>query len=180
MDRFEYKIDHLTDENYENYTTEEDAIDGDVLGEKIKYKDYDPVRLYLKEMANLPLLSREEELYLAKKIKIVGRLLHRRVLGFDYALERYMHILEELDSESDLVQFVETTVTKEQSKDETVEQVQGVAKQIRDILEVKNFEEYRFQEEKSDQGFRRSAHSLRDNIAGYEGALSCFIRSFII
>jgi RNA polymerase primary sigma factor len=135
MDRFEYKIDHLTDENYENYTTEEDAIDGDVLGEKIKYKDYDPVRLYLKEMANLPLLSREEELYLAKKIKIVGRLLHRRVLGFDYALERYMHILEELDSESDLVQFVETTVTKEQSKDETVEQVQGVAKQIRDILE---------------------------------------------
>ena len=45
MDRFEYKIDHLTDENYENYTTEEDAIDGDVLGEKIKYKDYDPVGL---------------------------------------------------------------------------------------------------------------------------------------
>lgn len=141
MDRFEYKIDHLTDENYENYTTEEDAIDGDVLVEKVKYKDYDPVRLYLKEMSNLPLLSREEELYLAKKIKIMGRLLHRRVLGFDYALERYMHILEELDSESDLVQFVETTVTKEQSKDETVEQVQGVAKQIRDILE-RNVRDY--------------------------------------
>lgn len=141
MDRFEYKIDALIDENFENYTAEEDTIDSEVLEEKVKYKDYDPVRLYLKEMSNLPLLSREEELYLAKKIKIMGRLLHRRVLGFDYALERYMHILEELGSESELVQFIETTATKEQSKDETFEQVQGVAKQIKDILE-RNVRDY--------------------------------------
>ncbi|MFN3531786.1 MAG: RNA polymerase sigma factor RpoD/SigA [Candidatus Brocadia sp.] len=141
MDKFEYKIDHLTDEINENFVAEEEINEGDVFEERVKYKDYDPVRLYLKEMSSLPLLSREEELYLAKKIKIMSRLLHRRVLGFDYALERYACMLEELDSESDLVQFVETAVTKEQSKSETVEQIHGVAEKIKDVLE-KNLKDY--------------------------------------
>ncbi len=136
MDTFDYKINHLAGEIHENYyAPEEEIADGEVLQERIKYKDHDPVRLYLKEMSTLPLLSREEELYLAKKIKIMSRLLHRRVLGFDYALERYAGILEELDSESDLVQFVETVVTKDQSKNETVEQIHGVAEKIQDTLE---------------------------------------------
>lgn len=136
MDTFEYKNSHLSDEINENYyVAEEEVNEEEGLEERVKYKDYDPVRLYLKEMSNLPLLSREEELYLAKKIKIMGRLLHRRVLGFDYALERYASILKELDSESDLVQFVETAVTKDQSKNEKVEQIHGVAEKINDILE---------------------------------------------
>ncbi|MBV6517612.1 MAG: RNA polymerase subunit sigma-70 [Candidatus Brocadia sp.] len=135
MNAFEYKIDHLTDEAYENYAAEDELNEGEALKEQIKYKDYDPVRLYLKEMANLPLLSREEELYLAKKIKIMSRLLHRRVLGFDYGLEKYVNILEQLDSESDLVQFVETSATRDQSKNEMVERIHGVARKIKDTLE---------------------------------------------
>jgi RNA polymerase primary sigma factor len=141
MDKFEYKIDQLTDEVNENFVAEEDICEGEVFEERVKYKDYDPVRLYLKEMSSLPMLSREEELYLAKKIKIMSRLLHRRVLGFDYALERYVHILEELDSESDLVQFVETAVTKEQSKSETVEQIHCITEKIRNVL-GKNLKDY--------------------------------------
>ncbi|OOP54892.1 MAG: hypothetical protein AYP45_17850 [Candidatus Brocadia carolinensis] len=141
MSAFEYKIDHLTDENYENYATEDDLNEVEVLKDQIKYKDYDPVRLYLKEMSKLPLLSREEELYLAKKVKIMSRLLHRRVLRFDYGLERYVRILEQLVSESDLVQFVETSATKDQSKNEMVEQIQGVAKKIKEIL-GKNLRDY--------------------------------------
>ncbi len=141
MNILDYKIDHLTEETPENYSAEEDVNEGEVLEEREKYKDYDPVRLYLKEMSTLPLLSREEELYLAKKIKIMSRLLHRRVLRFDYALERYVRILEELDSESDLVQFVETAVIKDQSKNETVEQIHTVAEKIKDILE-RNLRDY--------------------------------------
>ncbi|MBW7899215.1 RNA polymerase sigma factor SigA [Candidatus Brocadiaceae bacterium B188] len=143
MNAFEYKIHHLNnDEVYENYTAEDELNEEETYKEEIKYKDYDPVRLYLKEMANLPLLSREEELYLAKKIKIMSRLLHRRVLGFDYGLEKYAHILEQLNSESDLVQFVETSATKDQSKSEMVEQIHGVAKKIKDILE-RNLRDYK-------------------------------------
>lgn len=142
MDKFEYKIDYLTDINQENYIGEEEFTDGEILKERVKYKDYDPVRLYLKEMANLPLLSRQEEFRLAKKIKIVSRLLHRGVLNFDYALESYIQMLEEIDSESDLAHFIDSTVTKDQSKNERVEQVYNVTRNIRDMLEsnIKDYE----------------------------------------
>ena len=66
MEVLNYKIDHLTDES-ENYMIEEDVAEREVFEEKVRYKDYDPVRIYLKEMSTLPLLSREEELYLAKR-----------------------------------------------------------------------------------------------------------------
>src|SRR5574341_148478 len=118
MDTFEYRIDHdPRDAAHENYTNEEDVNEGESAEEKVNYKDYDPVRLYLKEMSTLPLLSREEELYLSKKIRIMSRLLHRKVLGFDYAMENYVRGLEGVDSESDLIQFIETTVKKDRSKD---------------------------------------------------------------
>ncbi|MDN3510484.1 MAG: sigma-70 family RNA polymerase sigma factor [Candidatus Jettenia sp. CY-1] len=136
MDKFEYKISYLPDINPENFIGEDDFNDGESLEEKVKYKDYDPVRLYLKEMSHLPLLSREEEFHLAKKIKVISRLLHRRVLNFDYALEKYLHILEEVESESDLVQFIDTTVTKDQSKNERVEQICTVTGKIREIIEA--------------------------------------------
>jgi len=129
-----YKIDHLIDES-ENYTIEEDVAEREVPEERVKYQDYDPVRIYLKEMSTMPLLSREEELYLAKKIKVMSRLLHRRVLTFDYAVENYVRILEDVDSESDLVQFIETAVKKDQSKDEMIEKIRSMAEEIRDILE---------------------------------------------
>ena len=141
MEVLNYKIDHLTDES-ENYTIEEDVAEREVFEEKVRYKDYDPVRIYLKEMSTLPLLSREEELYLAKKIKIMSRLLHRRVLTFDYAVENYMRILEDVNSESDLVQFIETAGKKDQSKDETIEKIHSMTEEIRDILEdnVRDYE----------------------------------------
>ncbi|MEK6558686.1 MAG: sigma-70 family RNA polymerase sigma factor [Planctomycetota bacterium] len=136
MEILDYKFDHITDGYNENYTIEEDINDGNTSEKRVKEKDYDPVRLYLKEMANLPLLSREKELYLAKKIKILSRLLNRRVLIFDYALENFVRILEEVDSESELVQFIETSASKDQNKDEMVEQIRSIAKKIRDTLEI--------------------------------------------
>jgi len=136
MEILDYKFDHITDGYNESYTIEEDINDRNTSEKRVKEKDYDPVRLYLKEMSNLPLLSREKELYLAKKIKILSRLLNRRVLIFDYALENFVRILEEVDSESELVQFIETSASKDQNKDEMVEQIRSIAKKIRDTLEI--------------------------------------------
>ena len=134
MEMLNYKIDPITDES-ENYMIEGDVAEREVFEEKVRYKDYDPVRIYLKEMSTLPLLSREEELYLAKKIKVMSRLLHRRVLTFDYAVENYMRILEDVNSDSDLVQFIETAGKKDQSKDETIEKIHSMTEEIRDLLE---------------------------------------------
>jgi RNA polymerase primary sigma factor len=46
----------------------------------------DPVRMYLSQMAEIPLLSRDEEIALAKKIEITRKQFRRALLESDYAL----------------------------------------------------------------------------------------------
>ncbi len=46
----------------------------------------DPIRMYLSQMAEIPLLSREEEIALAKKIEITRRQFRRALLENDYGL----------------------------------------------------------------------------------------------
>ena len=53
----------------------------------------DPIRLYLGQMCEIPLLSREEEISLAKKIEINRKRFRRAVLGSDYAMRQTTEIL---------------------------------------------------------------------------------------
>ena len=46
----------------------------------------DPIRLYLTQMAEIPLLSREEEISLAKKIEVTRKRFRRTVLGCNLAM----------------------------------------------------------------------------------------------
>ena len=47
----------------------------------------DPVRMYLTQMAEIPLLTREQEISLAKKIEVTRKRFRRTVLGCDYAMQ---------------------------------------------------------------------------------------------
>ncbi len=53
----------------------------------------DPIRLYLMQMSDIPLFSREEEIALAKKIEITRKRFRRSVLGNDYAMRQTVEIL---------------------------------------------------------------------------------------
>jgi RNA polymerase primary sigma factor len=56
----------------------------------------DPVRMYLSEMGQIPLLSRDEEIALAKKIELTRKAFRRRVLDNDYAVAQVAKILEDV------------------------------------------------------------------------------------
>ena len=53
----------------------------------VRWSD-DPVRLYLTQMAEIPLLAREEEISLAKKIEVARKRFRRTVLGCSYAMQK--------------------------------------------------------------------------------------------
>jgi len=56
----------------------------------------DPIRMYLSQMAEIPLLSREEEISLAKKIEITRRQFRRALLENDYAMRATVDTLHQV------------------------------------------------------------------------------------
>jgi RNA polymerase primary sigma factor len=57
----------------------------------------DPVRMYLTQMGEIPLLTREQEIGLAKKIEITRKIFRSKVLESDYCLQSAVDILQQVD-----------------------------------------------------------------------------------
>ncbi|OUT67188.1 MAG: RNA polymerase subunit sigma-70 [Planctomycetaceae bacterium TMED10] len=56
----------------------------------------DPIRMYLTQMAEIPLLERDEEIALAKKIEITRRSFRRALLSSGYALNQTIETLDQV------------------------------------------------------------------------------------
>ncbi|HEY2883264.1 MAG TPA: sigma-70 family RNA polymerase sigma factor [Pirellulales bacterium] len=56
----------------------------------------DPIRMYLSQMAVIPLLTREQEISLAKKIEVTRKRFRRSVLGCNFAMSATMETLSKV------------------------------------------------------------------------------------
>jgi len=63
------------------------------LGEETSRRIDDPVRMYLTQMGEIPLLSRYEEIALAKKIEVTRKRFRRHLLESDYAMRQAIEVL---------------------------------------------------------------------------------------
>jgi RNA polymerase primary sigma factor len=58
----------------------------------------DPVRMYLTQMGEIPLLSRDEEIFLAKRIELTRKQFRRKVLASDEAINSGIAILRQVEN----------------------------------------------------------------------------------
>ncbi|TVP99356.1 MAG: sigma-70 family RNA polymerase sigma factor [Planctomycetaceae bacterium] len=67
-----------------------------LAGPDIAKSSDDPIRMYLSQMAEIPLLTRDQEISLAKKIEITRRQFRRALLENDYALRATVATLHQV------------------------------------------------------------------------------------
>ena len=73
---------------------EEEVASLNALPEKLTRTADDPIRMYLSQMAEIPLLTRESEIALAKRIEIARKRFRRCVLSSDYSLRKTVETLK--------------------------------------------------------------------------------------
>jgi RNA polymerase primary sigma factor len=58
----------------------------------------DPVRMYLTQMGEIPLLTRDQEIFLAKRIELTRKHFRRKVLASDFAISSAIRTLRQVES----------------------------------------------------------------------------------
>jgi RNA polymerase primary sigma factor len=103
----------------------------------------DPVRMYLTQMGEIPLLKREEEISLAKKIEVTRKRFRRKVLECDYALSSVVETLKRVHT-GDLPfdRTVKVSLTENLEKDKILQRMPHNLKTLEHLMDqnVKDFE----------------------------------------
>ena len=128
-----------------------DAEEGDSFAEvdlefgevpTITEKIDDPVRMYLTQMGEIPLLTRDEEIMLAKKIEITRKRFLKKVLHSDLSLTTCLRILEDVNSgDLSFDRTLKVNAMVDNCKDNILEQFPRSSKSLKTLLQ-KNREDF--------------------------------------
>jgi RNA polymerase primary sigma factor len=93
----------------------------------------DPVRMYLKQMGQVPLLTREQEVEISKRIELAEREVKRIVYGFGFAGKEHIALAEKLVSEPPKERFDRVILDKKiDGRDAHLRALRKLIKQVRE------------------------------------------------
>jgi RNA polymerase primary sigma factor len=117
----------------------------------------DPVRMYLTQMGEIPLLTRKEEIHLARKIEITRAAFRRKLLCCDYVIRSAVKVLHRVHrGELPFDRTVQVSVTDRLEKDQILGRLPHNLVTLDRLLE-RNAEDYRVATSKSGRAQDRRA-----------------------
>src|SRR5262245_22990228 len=103
----------------------------------------DPVRMYLTQMGSIPLLKRDEEIALAKKIEVTRKRFRRKVLECDGALRQVVETLKRVHAgELPFDRTVKVSLTENLEKDKIMARMPHNLRTLEHLMEqnIQDFE----------------------------------------
>lgn len=96
----------------------------------------DPVRMYLTQMGEIPLLKREEEIALAKKIEVTRKRFRRKVLECDYALRNVVETLKRVHcGDLPFDRTIKVSLTENLEKDKILQRMPHNLRTLEHLME---------------------------------------------
>ena len=135
----------------------------------------DPVRMYLKQMGQVPLLTREQEVEISKRIENAENQLKRTVYSFGFAAKEHIALAEKLISEPPKERFDRVIVDKKvDSREDHLKYLRKLVKTVR-LLDQQVDEKYaavesapnKLRREKALGAFRKLDKKLQDSFARF-------------
>jgi RNA polymerase primary sigma factor len=103
----------------------------------------DPVRMYLTQMGEIPLLKREEEIALAKKIEVTRKRFRRKVLECDYALRNVVETLKRVHcGDLPFDRTIKVSLTENLEKDKILQRMPHNLRTLEHLME-QNTEDFK-------------------------------------
>jgi RNA polymerase primary sigma factor len=115
----------------------------------------DPVRMYLTQMGEIPLLTRQQEIHLAKKIEVTRRRFRTRLLECDFVIQAAYKVLSRVhEGELPFDRTVQVSVTDRLEKEQILGRLPHNLRTL-DVLLKRNRRDYRVSLSKSQSKSRR-------------------------
>ncbi len=95
----EFEADEEDDEgdDKDKHIKDEDALlEKQLVGEDVSRRIDDPIRMYLTQMGQIPLLTRNSEIALARKIELARMAFRRKMLQCDYCARNSLELLQQV------------------------------------------------------------------------------------
>jgi RNA polymerase primary sigma factor len=80
----------------EKQLKEDELLEKQLVGEEVVRRIDDPIRMYLTQMGQIPLLTRKSEIALARKIEIARMAFRRKMLQNDYCARNSLDLLQQV------------------------------------------------------------------------------------
>ncbi|UUO06594.1 sigma-70 family RNA polymerase sigma factor [Blastopirellula sp. J2-11] len=150
----------LVDVDSDNDNSVDDSSD-EFLGDDGETWSDDPVRMYLTQMGEIPLLTRQEEIFLARKIELTRAKFRGMLLECDYVIQDAIKVLRRVqDGELPFDRTVQVSVTDRLEKEQILGRLPHNLKTL-DTLLKRNYRDYRIATSKSRSESQRAEAWVR-------------------
>jgi RNA polymerase primary sigma factor len=96
FDEAEVSVDEEDDDKEKQLKDEDELLEKRLVGEDVARRIDDPIRMYLTQMGQIPLLTRNSEIALARKIELARMAFRRKMLQCDYCARNSLDLLQQV------------------------------------------------------------------------------------